>query len=30
MSMADGLCGQGKVVRFLGQAFGPVAGYKAG
>ena len=30
MSMADGLCGQGKVVRFLGQAFGPVVGYKAG
>lgn len=30
MSMADGLCGRDKVVRFLAQTYGEVAGYKAG
>ena len=30
MSMADGLCGRDKVVRFLAQSYGDVAGYKAG
>ncbi|WP_153161064.1 2-keto-4-pentenoate hydratase [Zoogloea sp. 1C4] len=30
MSMADGLCGRDKVVRFLAQTYGEVVGYKAG
>lgn len=30
MSMEDGLCGQGKVVRYLAQAYGEPVGYKAG
>ncbi len=30
MSIADGLCGRDKVVRFLAQTYGEVAGYKAG
>lgn len=30
MDMADGLCGRDKVVRYLEQAFGERAGYKAG
>lgn len=30
MSVADGLCGRDKVVRYLAQISGPVVGYKAG
>ncbi len=30
MSMEDGLCGQGKVVRYLAQTYGDAVGYKAG
>ena len=30
MSMADGLCGRDKVVRFLAQTYGEAVGYKAG
>lgn len=30
LSAADGECGRAKVVRYLGQQLGPVAGYKAG
>ncbi|KAB2966658.1 hypothetical protein [Zoogloea sp.] len=30
MSMADGMCGRDKVVRYLGQVYGEPVGYKAG
>lgn len=30
LSMADGLCGRDKVVRYLAQAYGETVGYKAG
>lgn len=30
MTMADGLCGRDKVVAYLAQHYGPLAGYKAG
>ena len=30
MTMADGLCGRDKVVAYLAQHYGPIAGYKAG
>ncbi len=30
LTAADGECGRAKVVRYLGQQLGPVAGYKAG
>ncbi len=30
LSMEDGLCGQGKVVRYLAQTYGETVGYKAG